>query len=77
MDEAIEIARDSGRATPADSMKNHGLSRVSVRERCQVADLAWVDVALTSGRPGRRPLLRYFRNLDTAEEAFQRPASVR
>jgi len=34
--------------------------------------MAWVDAALTSARPqAMAALLRYFRNLDTAEEAFQ------
>jgi RNA polymerase sigma-70 factor (ECF subfamily) len=37
-----------------------------------VIDLAWVDVALRSARPRvLGALLRYFRDLDTAEEAFQ------
>jgi RNA polymerase sigma-70 factor, ECF subfamily len=37
-----------------------------------VTDIAWVDAALTSARPqALGALLRYFRNLDTAEEAFQ------
>jgi RNA polymerase sigma-70 factor, ECF subfamily len=35
-------------------------------------DLAWIDAALTGARPQAvGALLRYFRNLDTAEEAFQ------
>lgn len=35
-------------------------------------DLAWIDTALTSARPQvLGALLRYFRDLDTAEEAFQ------
>ena len=35
-------------------------------------DLAWIDAALTSARPRAvSALLRYFRDLDTAEEAFQ------
>lgn len=35
-------------------------------------DLAWLDAALTSARPQAiGALLRYFRDLDTAEEAFQ------
>ena len=35
-------------------------------------DLAWIDAALTSARPQAiGALLRYFRDLDTAEEAFQ------
>ncbi len=37
-----------------------------------VTDAAWVDTALTSARPQAvGALLRYFRDLDTAEEAFQ------
>jgi RNA polymerase sigma-70 factor (ECF subfamily) len=37
-----------------------------------VTDLAWIDTALTSARPqALGALLRYFRDLDTAEEAFQ------
>jgi RNA polymerase sigma-70 factor (ECF subfamily) len=37
-----------------------------------VTDAAWLDAALTSARPqALGALLRYFRNLDTAEEAFQ------
>lgn len=35
-------------------------------------DLGWIDLALTSARPQAvAALLRYFRDLDTAEEAFQ------
>jgi RNA polymerase sigma-70 factor (ECF subfamily) len=37
-----------------------------------VTDLAWIDTALTSARPqALGALLRYFRDLDAAEEAFQ------
>lgn len=37
-----------------------------------MTDLRWIDAALTSARPQAiGALLRYFRNLDTAEEAFQ------
>jgi RNA polymerase sigma-70 factor (ECF subfamily) len=37
-----------------------------------VSDLAWIDAALTSARPQvLGALLRYFRDLDIAEEAFQ------
>jgi RNA polymerase sigma-70 factor, ECF subfamily len=42
-----------------------------------VSDLRWLDAALTSARPQAvAALLRYFRDLDTAEEAFQE-ASLR
>jgi RNA polymerase sigma-70 factor, ECF subfamily len=37
-----------------------------------VTDVAWIDAALTTARPqALGALLRYFRDLDTAEEAFQ------
>src|SRR3954454_18049797 len=37
-----------------------------------MTDVAWIDTALTSARPqALGALLRYFRNLDTAEAAFQ------
>src|ERR1700692_859394 len=37
-----------------------------------MTDTAWIDGAVTSPRPQAvGALLRYFRNLDTAEEAFQ------
>src|SRR6201996_2285106 len=37
-----------------------------------MTDTGWIDSALTSARPQAvGALLRYFRNLDTAEEAFQ------
>lgn len=37
-----------------------------------MTDVTWIDTALTSARPqALGALLRYFRNLDTAEEAFQ------
>ncbi|WP_242217534.1 RNA polymerase sigma factor [Shinella zoogloeoides] len=37
-----------------------------------MTDLAWIDLALTSARPqAMGALLRYFRDLDMAEEAFQ------
>ena len=37
-----------------------------------MTDLAWIDAALTSARPqALGALLRYFRDLDMAEEAFQ------
>jgi RNA polymerase sigma-70 factor, ECF subfamily len=42
-----------------------------------VTDIRWIDAALTSARPQAvAALLRYFRDLDTAEEAFQE-ASLR
>src|SRR5207253_7979311 len=46
--------------------------RPQSRERDDVTDTAWIDAALTSARPQAvGALLRYFRNLDAAEEAYQ------
>jgi RNA polymerase sigma-70 factor, ECF subfamily len=40
-----------------------------------MSDLAWIEAALTAARPQvAGALLRYFRDLDTAEEAFQEAA---
>jgi RNA polymerase sigma-70 factor, ECF subfamily len=40
-----------------------------------MSDLAWINAALTAARPQAiGALLRYFRDLDTAEEAFQEAA---
>src|SRR3954453_18946416 len=37
-----------------------------------MSDVAWTEAALTSARPqALGALLRYFRDLDTAEEAYQ------
>ena len=37
-----------------------------------MSDIAWIDAALTAARPKAvGALLRYFRDLDIAEEAFQ------
>ena len=72
LDEALDVARDLGAANPggAYEIRPVGLFKPgSVRD---VTDTAWIDAALTSARPQAvGALLRYFRNLDTAEEAFQ------
>ena len=37
-----------------------------------MTEVGWMDAAMTSARPQAvSALLRYFRDLDTAEEAFQ------
>lgn len=65
----------SARPIPAALMRSAvGLFAPGVR---RLTDTAWIDAALTSARPQAvGALLRYFRNLDTAEEAFQN-ASLR
>src|SRR6202023_3772224 len=65
--------RGQSRRRLRDSARGH----VRARERRSVTDAAWIDAALTAARPQAiGALLRYFRNMDTAEEAFQE-ASLR
>src|SRR5262249_18397353 len=46
--------------------------RAKFQRVCLMSDIAWIEAALTSARPqAMGALLRYFRNLDLAEEAFQ------
>src|SRR4029079_16579756 len=53
-------------------LRNPSRRPVLAGEYYEVTDTAWIDGALTSARPQAvGALLRYFRNLDTAEEAFQ------
>ncbi len=48
------------------------IHRVILHRQADVTDIAWIDNAITSARPQAiSALLRYFRDLDTAEEAFQ------
>src|SRR6185295_8194892 len=59
---------DRGRRCTGDSSD----PLLQSRRRAEVTDMAWIDAALTSARPqAMAALLRYFRDLDTAEEAFQ------
>ena len=72
LEEALEIARELGRPTRAVPTRS-GRSRLfRAGERCRLTDICWIDGALISARPQAiAALLRYFRDLDTAEEAFQ------
>ena len=79
----LRVARRGARASPASSAApipaaptRSGPSRLylarGARRHVTDADLAWIDAALTAARPQAvGALLRYFRDLDTAEEAFQ------
>ena len=73
LEEAIETASELARASsPAGAYEIRPIRSVPAGERRDVSDLAWIDAALTSARPQAiGALLRYFRDLDTAEEAFQ------
>src|SRR6202022_4755291 len=62
----------SRRGQPRRGLRDSPGWNVYAGERADVTDTAWIDAALTSARPQAvGALLRYFRNLDTAEEAFQ------
>ena len=72
LDEALDVARDLGKANPGGAYEIRPVGHFTPGERQAVTDTAWIDAALTSARPQAvGALLRYFRNLDTAEEAFQ------
>ena len=73
LEEALEIARELGRGQSRAAPTRSGRSACSMPGSARrVTDLAWIDAALTSARPQAvGALLRYFRDLDTAEEAFQ------
>ena len=62
----------SARPIPAAPMKSARSACSIPGSLSDVTDAAWIDAALTSARPQAvGALLRYFRDLDTAEEAFQ------
>ncbi len=72
LDEALDVARDLGAANPGGAYEIRPVGLFAAREHRDVTDSAWIDAALTSARPQAvGALLRYFRDLDTAEEAYQ------
>ena len=72
LDEALDVARDLGEANPGGAYEIRPVGMFTPGSVPTVTDTAWIDAALTSARPQAvGALLRYFRNLDTAEEAFQ------
>ena len=72
LDEALDVARDLARRQSRRRLRNPPRRGAVSREPSDVTDAAWIDAALTSARPQAvGALLRYFRDLDTAEEAFQ------
>src|SRR5262249_52250873 len=67
----------SGKGQSRRRLRGTACRPVPAGERDGVSDVAWIDAALTSARPHAvGALLRYFRDLDMAEEAFQE-ASLR
>ena len=79
LDEALDIARELGAGQSRRRLRDPARRRVL---RCRQGRLrhdrsGWIGAVLTAARPqAMAALLRYFRNLDTAEEAFQE-ASLR
>ena len=72
LDEALDVARDLGAANPGGAYEIRPVGMFKPGSMPDVTDTAWIDAALTSARPQAvGALLRYFRDLDTAEEAFQ------
>ena len=72
LDEALDVARDLGKVNPGGAYEIRPVGHFTPGGVQAVTDTAWIDAALTSARPQAvGALLRYFRNLDTAEEAYQ------
>ena len=79
LDEALAVAKDLGEANPGGAyeirplaLQRRGRRSQPLPARRTVTDPAWINAAITAARPQAvGALLRYFRDLDTAEEAFQ------
>ena len=72
LEEALEIARELAASQSRRSLRDTTDRDFPSRSRRRVTDLACINTALISARPRAvAALLRYFRNLETAEEAFQ------
>ena len=79
LDEAIETAKELAEANPGTGgyeirpvAELHDYQLADRTEAGGMTDIGWIDAALTAARPQAvGALLRYFRDLDTAEEAFQ------
>ena len=76
LEEALDFARDLGNANPSGSYEIRPLLVFRPGDLGgnpgAMNDIAGLDAALTSARPRAvSALLRYFRDLDNAEEAFQ------
>ena len=77
LEEALGVARDLGQGQPRRRLRDPAAAPLPAGAPCRgvqarMSDLTWIDAALTSARPQAiGALLRYFRDLDTAEEAYQ------
>ena len=73
LEEALEFAqRTRPRPIPGGAYEIRPVGMFHPGGTADMTDIAWIDAALTAARPQAvGALLRYFRDLDTAEEAFQ------
>ena len=72
LEEALDFARDLAKANPGGAYEMRPDRVRRDRWHWRMTDMAWIDAALVSARPQAvGALLRYFRDLDSAEEAFQ------
>ncbi len=72
LDEALDVARDLARGQSGRRLRDPPRRHLRAGRSREMTDTAWIDAALTSARPQAvGALLRYFRDLDMAEEAFQ------
>ena len=79
LEQALETARELGNANPGGAYEIRPVSVLNSpgpgfdsKSGTPVTQAAWIEAALTSARPQAvAALLRYFRDLDIAEEAFQ------
>ena len=72
LEEVLQIARELAAANPGRCLRDPTDWLLQPRERPRVSDVSWIDAILTSARAQAvAALLRYFRDLDIAEEAFQ------
>ncbi len=81
LDAALDAAREIAAVNPGGAFEIRPIAVFNPDERKNVAkaqdmnDLAWINGALAAARPQAvGALLRYFRDLDRAEEAFQEAA---
>src|SRR5690606_21794598 len=66
------LQRAFRRQSGLDLLRDPAVLRLPSERLARMKDPAWIDLAVSAARPqAMGALLRYFRDLDTAEEAFQ------
>ena len=72
LDEALGIAREFASHMPGGTLELRPVKEYDPGGVLAVTEIAWIGAQLTAARPRAvGALLRYFRDLDLAEEAFQ------